>query len=190
MRVLICLLAFSLTACAVGRKDGSPQILTTPEANREDLQGAISSPLRDVNVLRTKIPPVLLQAASDPYAVPPPGCPSLQARVAELNDALGQDLDYVAPDPTMQEQGRRGALGFLSGAASDLIPFRSWVRRLSGAEQHDGVVREAITAGAVRRAYLKGLGEANGCSPPATPQHLPQPAPPIQDMDRPLYPIR
>lgn len=190
MRVLICLLALPLAACAVGRKDGSPQILTTPEANREDLQGAMSSPLRDVNVLRTKIPSVLLQATSDPYGVPPSGCPALQARVAELNDALGQDLDYVTPDPTMQQQGRNGALGFLSGAASDLIPFRSWVRRLTGAEQHDAVVRQAITAGAVRRAYLKGLGEANGCPPPATPQHLANPAAPIQDVDRPLYPVR
>lgn len=190
MRVLICLLALPLAACAVGRKDGSPQILTTSEANREDLQGAMSAPLRDVNVLRTKIPPVLLQAASDPYAVPPAGCSALQARVAELDDALGHDLDYVAPDPTMQDQGRSSALGFLSGAASDLIPFRSWVRRLTGAEQHDSIVRQAITAGAVRRAYLKGLGEANGCPPPATPQHLSHPAPPVQQMDRPLYPVR
>nr|QQZ48666.1 hypothetical protein JKL49_14210 [Phenylobacterium glaciei] len=46
----------------------------------------------------------------------------------------------------------------MAGAASDLIPFRGWVRRLSGAQRHDSLVTAAINAGAVRRAYLKGLG--------------------------------
>lgn len=191
MRLAILCLALFLSACAVGRRDGSPQVLTTQEANRQDLGGAVSAPLRDVNVLRTKIPPVLLQASADPYALPPPGCPALRKQVEVLNDALGHDLDaHINDDPTLQEAGRNEALGFLSGAASDVIPFRSWVRWLSGAEQHDTVVRTAITAGAVRRAYLKGLGEAHGCEPPATPQHYARPQPPVQEMGKPLYPVR
>jgi hypothetical protein len=36
-----------------------------------------------------------------------------------------------------------------------------------------------MASGAIRRAYLKGLGEARGCDPPATPQHLAKPAAPI-----------
>ena len=47
------------------------------------------------------------------------------------------------------------------------IPFRGVVRKLSGAESHDRLVQSAIIAGNVRRAYLKGLGEARGCMPPA-----------------------
>jgi hypothetical protein len=57
-----------------------------------------------------------------------------------------------------------------------MIPLRGWVRKLTGAERHDRLVQSAITSGNVRRAYLKGLGEARGCNPPATPQHRP-PAP-------------
>jgi hypothetical protein len=56
--------------------------------------------------------------------------------------------------------------------ASSAIPYRGCVRRLSGAERHDRLVQAAIEAGAVRRGYLKGLGEARGCDPPATPSHV------------------
>lgn len=41
-----------------------------------------------------------------------------------------------------------------------MIPLRSWVRRLSSAQQYDKLVAEAIEAGGVRRGYLKGVGEA------------------------------
>jgi hypothetical protein len=71
----------------------------------------------------------------------------------------------------MMDRGRETALGAAADFASDAIPFRGWVRKLSGAEKHERLVRDAITAGAVRRAYLKGLGEAKGCMPPATPSH-------------------
>ncbi len=50
------------------------------------------------------------------------------------------------------------------------------MRKLSGAEKHDSLVQHAMASGAIRRAYLKGLGEARGCDPPATPQHLAKPA--------------
>jgi hypothetical protein len=63
------------------------------------------------------------------------------------------------------------ALSALAGAASDLIPMRGWVRKLTGAEKHDRLVQSAAAAGAIRRGYLKGLGEARGCDPPATPDH-------------------
>ena len=51
-----------LCACTTTRADGSGRIQTSAEANRESLQGALAAPLRDVNVLRTKIPEVLLEA--------------------------------------------------------------------------------------------------------------------------------
>jgi hypothetical protein len=53
--------------------------------------------------------------------------------------------------------------------AEGLIPFRGWVRKLSGAERHSRLVAEAVAAGMTRRAYLKGLGQAQGCLPPAAP---------------------
>jgi hypothetical protein len=41
----------------------------------------------------------------------------------------------------------------------------------------------------VRRAYLKGLGEARGCTPPATPQHLAETPEAKSQWPEPNYPI-
>ncbi len=43
------------------------------------------------------------------------------------------------------------------------------MRKLSGAERRDKRVAEAITAGKLRRAYLKGAGMQKNCAPPAAP---------------------
>jgi len=176
------LASLSVAGCTTTRADGSPQIQTTSEANQENVQGAASAPLRDLNVLRTKIPGVLLEAMADPYERPAPlprraskqaQCDQLAALIKPLDDALGADLDVPSRDEDdLLQKGRSTALGAAASLASDAIPFRGWVRKLSGAEQHDKLVIAAITAGGVRRAYLKGLGEARGCEPPATPSHM------------------
>ena len=179
----------SLGGCMTTPKDGSPRVQTTSDANREDIQGAVAAPLRDVNVLRTKIPEVLLEALADPYARPKRlNCQILTDMVQPLDDALGPDLDHPpGPGDSLGEQGRDGALGFVAGAASDVIPFRSWVRKLTGAERHDKLVQQSIMAGAVRRGYLKGLGESRGCHPPATPMHKAEPPPVVSQKIKPRY---
>lgn len=163
----------------------SEKIQTTSDANRDGLAGAMSAPLRDVNLVRTKIPPILIQAMGDPYARPPRvTCGNLIALVGPLDAALGEDLDQHPPEENedLMDRGRKvaggAALGAVASAAQDMIPMRGWVRKLTGAERHDRLVQSAITSGNVRRAYLKGLGESRGCNPPATPQHkLPAPIP-------------
>lgn len=173
----------------------SEPVKTADEVKRESLQGAATAPLRDLNVLRTKIPRVLLEAMADPYERPPRGarCPQLIELVRPLDDALGPDLDRIAvQDQDMMERSRETALGAAADLASDAIPFRGWVRKLTGAERHDRLVRDAIFAGGVRRAYLKGLGEAKGCNPPATPSHEKAGTPPPNPDKRfsPKYPTR
>jgi hypothetical protein len=204
MRKLLLVLAVLpvATACASTRAPPEPiiddKIQTTQDANRDGLGGAVSAPLRDVNLVRTKIPPVLLEAMKDPYARPPRvNCAVLIAQVTPLDAALGEDLDAYPPeeDEDLMDRGRRAAgraaLGAVASAAQDLVPFRGWVRKLSGAERHDRLVQTAITSGQVRRAYLKGLGESRGCNPPATPQHQVAKAPEIPLKDRkPRYPTR
>lgn len=188
----ILLSADLLSACVTAPENGSPKVQTTAEADREGVKGVAESPLRDLNVLRTKIPEVLLQAMADPYERPAGGrCIDLVARLNPLNDALGDDLDITAKDAEdgMMAKGKTTVLTLASGAASDVIPFRGWIRKLSGAEQHDKYVQAAITAGAVRRAYLKGMGEAKGCGPPATPSHELAGAPVIDQAMKPKYPI-
>ena len=191
--LLIVPLLALLAACTTAPADGSPEIQTRSAANRESVQGAVVSPLRDVNVLRTKIPQVLLDAMADPYALPEPAnCARITGMILPLNGALGADLDEPAQDEDdLMVRGRGVALGAVAGAASGLIPFRGWVRKLSGAERHDSLVAAAINAGAVRRAYLKGLGESRGCKPPARPSRdLVERQEPMPETLKPRYPIR
>jgi hypothetical protein len=184
--------ALGLCGCVTAPDNGSPKVQTTAEADRSGIKGVAESPLRDLNVLRTKIPEVLLQAMADPYERPASGrCMELAERLRPLNDALGEDLDVTSKDePGMMAKGKTTALTLASGAASDVIPFRGWIRKLSGAERHDHYVQAAITAGAVRRAYLKGLGEAKGCDPPATPSHQLAGTPVMDQALKPKFPIR
>jgi hypothetical protein len=91
---------------------------------------------------------------------------------------------------TTAEANRESLSGAAAGMAAETIPFRGWVRKLTGAEQHDRLVQAAIAAGAVRRGYLKGLGEARGCDPPATPSHVLAGTPPPTQKLKPKYPTR
>jgi hypothetical protein len=195
MRPVLPLLPLVLTACVSTARDKDGTILTPAEANRAGLGSAVAAPLRDVNLLRTKIPLTLLEAFAEPYARPKDlGCAGLASEIRALNEALGPDFDTdesrARAKAISKEGAQRAALGMVAGTAQDLIPFRGWVRKLTGAEQHDKLVSQSITAGQVRRSYLKGLGEARGCNPPATPIHLPvTPEPPSQNTG-PLYPTK
>ena len=174
-------LAFAATsgfayAAPAPPEDSAPseRVRTSDQVKRQSVEGAVTTPLRDLNVMKTKIPPILLKTLEDPYARPPRGwkCSTLATLIRPLDAALGPDLDQVAPgDENLLERGKSTALGAAADFASDAIPFRGWVRKLTGAESHDKLVLSAIVAGDVRRAYLKGLGEARGCAQPASPTH-------------------
>ncbi|MFC3069736.1 hypothetical protein [Phenylobacterium soli] len=169
------LAALLLAGCMTTSATNPDRVQTTGQAERENLKGAMGAPLRDLNVLRTKIPPVLLEAMADPYYRPPGAlsCGDVVSMMEPLNNALGADLDTPSKDEDdLVDKGRGTVLGAVAGATSGVIPFRGWVRKLTGAEKHDSYVQAAITAGAVRRGYLKGLGESRGCPPPATPSHV------------------
>ena len=44
------------------------------------------------------------------------------------------------------------------------MPFRGWLRKLSGAERQERRVAAAVEAGEARRAYLRGWLAAQSCS--------------------------
>lgn len=163
MRVLVIpALLVGLSGCAMQRTVGQPQ----------DFKQAAAAPLYDVNVLRTKIPESLVIAEARPYVLPSPlTCAVIAKEVAALDEDLGPDLDTPETEnnPSMLARSQGAAVNLVRGGAQSLVPFRGWVRRLSGAERTDRIVNEAITAGGVRRAYLKGLGQTQNCPPPASP---------------------
>ncbi len=140
------------------------------------IQQAATTPLSDLNLVQDKIPSVLEAAVKAPYSLPPHRtCSEITSEVAALDAALGADLDTppTIADPGLLERG--GAVedatnGAIRSAGESVIPFRGWVRKLDGAERHSKDVAAAIAAGAVRRAYLKGVGQTLGCAAPAAPR--------------------
>ena len=137
---------------------------------------AATQPLVDLNVRRDQIPTVLLQAQANPYDRRNLSqCTTIGAEVARLDEALGPDRDEPpAPDsPTLNERAQdaiaEAMLDAIRDAATDFIPYRSWVRALTGAQARSKTVQDAVEAGRLRRAFLKGLGMRANCSPPASP---------------------
>jgi hypothetical protein len=122
------------------------------------------------------IPAVLLEAQRAPYAEPADGtCAGIEAQVIALDAVLGADLD-TPQTPINRSLIDRGATAAtqaatqqVRGAAESVVPFRGWVRYLSGAERYSREVVAAIAAGTARRSYLKGMGYVRGCRPPAAP---------------------
>jgi len=142
-----------LAACASG--DGSSKLST-----------AATTPLSDLNLVNAPIPEVLAAAQKAPYAVPADsGCPALAAAVRSLDEVLGPDLDAPATEanPSLIERGGDAAASALQSAAAGVVPFRGWVRKLSGAERYSKQVAAAIAAGTVRRGFLKGIARAKQC---------------------------
>ncbi|MCA3250822.1 MAG: hypothetical protein ACK5UM_10220 [Pseudomonadota bacterium] len=149
---------------------------TTPTATRDPVTEAVATPLTDLNIVRAEIPPALRTAQRAPYALPADrSCAALAAEIGALDAVLGADLDSPAvdADPGLVERGSTAvgdaAVGTLRGAAEGVVPLRRWVRALTGAERYAREVSAAIAAGTIRRAFLKGLGQAAGCTAPAAP---------------------
>lgn len=145
--------------------------------DNNDWGDAVTAPLEDLNLKRTRIPQVLLDAMSRPYDLAGMDkCDAISAEVRKLDAILGPDLDEPPPpeeDESMRDKGGRmankAAVGAVRGATRSIIPFRGLVRQMTGAEKHQKLVDEAIEAGKVRRAYLKGIGMNKNCAPPAAP---------------------
>lgn len=138
------------------------------------LGNALSAPLEDLNIKRTPIPPALIRAQANPYAIGGMDrCETIAAEVGSLNDALGPDADIPPPDLTRSQsnadKGAKTTLAIVHGAAESAMPFHSWVRQLTGAERHRREVQEAIRAGEQRRGFLKARGMSLNCAPPAAP---------------------
>jgi len=158
--------------------------LLTPEQQGRDgvVKGVVEQPFRDFGLVRSKIPSVLIEAIADPYARPAPAtCDGIAAQMIRLDTALGPDLDQPVstehPGVLTRGEGaaKTAALDAMRSEAQSYIPFDGFIRVLSGADRHDHLVMAAIQAGAIRRGYLKGLGEMRACTPPDVPRHLAHP---------------
>lgn len=132
---------------------------------------AVATPLNDLNLVNAPIPEVLVKAQHGPYVLPPDQeCQTLAREIKALDEVLGPDLDAPTGESSRgllergAEAGSGAAVGAIQRTAEGVIPFRGWIRKLSGAERYSKRVAAAITAGGVRRAFLKGVRATKNCT--------------------------
>ncbi len=143
---------------------------------RPNLRDAVTAPLDDLNLKHVDIPDVLKRAVASPYDMTGmTRCEPIAAEVGRLDAALGPDLDEPRPPDTrtrgqkLKQAAGDAVVGAVEDETRGVLPFRDWVRKLSGAERRDKRVAAAINAGKIRRGYLKGAGMRMNCAPPAAP---------------------
>ena len=162
-----------LAGCATGPSRSTVSNNGDAISTRGQMQGAagdaVSQPLRDVGLMKKKIPYALSRIA-DPYAEPTgPGCAWLSYELTQLSAALGSEVSVmpVADRSTTSERGSRMAIeaarDMIRSSGSRILPGRSIIRRLSGASSSDELYKAAKERGMVRRGYLKGLSDAKNC---------------------------
>lgn len=134
---------------------------------------AASTPLHDLNLIHAEIPVILQAAQKNPYGLgADASCSSLSSEIGELDTVLGADLDAptTPKNPSIIERGtdefKNAAVGAVQRSGESVIPFRAWVRKLTGAERYSKKVAAAIVAGTVRRAFLKGVRFSKSCEVP------------------------
>ncbi|MFZ6846344.1 hypothetical protein [Undibacterium sp. RuTC16W] len=170
------------TACASTRQGGDQHAKAVAtdvrpgESRTQQVGSALTAPLSDFNLIQTTIPPVLMDAQNNPYRVSTDDtCASIEMQVVALDAVLGSDLDKHAEgnDPSAMDKGvsaaENASISALRRTTEGVIPFRGWVRKLTGAERHSEKVLASIAAGTIRRGFLKGVGYAKGCQYPAAP---------------------
>lgn len=142
---------------------------------------ALTSPLSDLNLTRTEIPSILQQAYKEPYALPiDSSCSWLTSEIVLLDQVLGPDVDVVIKDEDGNIVGKgadelaQAAVGAMRSLTEGVIPFRSWVRKLTGAEKNAKEAAAAGIAGIVRRSYLKGIMKSKTCDVEKTPSTISQ----------------
>lgn len=139
---------------------------------------AATAPLSDLGIRKAEIPAVLEKAQDNPYKMPAGlSCVAIAHELRELDTALGPDYDAQAAAAKQEESlmdkasdlAEDQAVGAVQRTAEGLLPFRSWIRKLSGAERYSKHLAACIKAGAVRRAFLKGLAVSQHCTLPDIP---------------------
>ncbi len=164
IRALSCAAALALliAAPALARDKKPPRPVTDDHVSAGDVA---ATPIDDLNLRDKAIPEVLQRAALAPYARDGlDDCDAIATAVGELDAVLGDDSDIAGVKVRKADDGRlaQSALGLL-------IPLRPLIREASGASGARRRMADAIITGAMRRAYLKGIGEERGCPYPARP---------------------
>lgn len=155
-----------VVACSTGRTADT----------RRGVTGAATIPFRDVGLMRPEIP-LVLRNLQYPYSTATlTNCAAVTHEISQLDGALGPES--YQPGPNRNIWDRSGdfvedqAIQAAADTAEDLIPFRSWVRRISGASRAERDALRAVANGQQRRTFLRGYGASLAC-----PSIIPPPPP-------------
>lgn len=160
--LLGCAAALVLLAPAARADEEKERPVTDQTVTATDVA---KTPLSDLNLSKDPVPEILITAEQDPYTLAGlKKCNQFVAAVQPLDAVLGPDYDIATPE---QRRLTAGTVG--QAVVGSLIPFRGVIREVSGASKHEAEFRQAILAGMMRRAYLKGVGLKLGCAYPARP---------------------
>ena len=158
---------FAIVALAVAAAPVAAQTAVDPDNVRAT--DVMLSPLADVNIRKMAIPPTLVAALANPYDLKGiRSCAGYTTAILDLDEVLGDDID-VAYGKTNEEKIGNGAGQIAKSLIGSFIPFRGVIREVSGANAQQRAWDRALYAGAVRRAFLKGMGQSKGCAYPARP---------------------
>jgi len=164
--IVVCV---AVAACSTGRTADT----------RRGVTDAAYIPLRDVNLIRPEIP-LLLRNLQYPYStVTLADCNAVIRELGNLDAVLGPES--YQPGPNRNIWDRSGdfvedeVIEAARDTAEDLIPFRSWVRRISGANRAEREALRAVANGQQRRTFVRGYGASLGC-----PSVIPPPPPSVQ----------
>jgi len=166
--VALATIAAALSSCATGRTADT----------RRGITDAAYTPLRDINMIRPEVP-LLLRNLEYPYSTATlTSCAAVLDEIHQFDSVLGPESYAAGPNRNiwdrsgdfMEEQTIQAA----QNTAQDIIPFRSWVRRLTGATAADREALRAFANGQQRRTFLRGYGASLGC-----PNIIPPPPPAV-----------
>ena len=161
------LLVATIAACSSGR---------TADTRRGAVEAA-QTPFRDLNLMRQEIP-MMLRNLQYPYntAALRRDAPLSTPKSATSIPSLARRASSQGPSRNIWDRSgdfaEEQTIDAIQGTAQDLIPFRSWVRRLTGASRAERDALRAFANGQQRRTFLRGYGAALGC-----PNAVPTPPP-------------
>lgn len=162
------ILAIAVASCGTGRTADT----------RRGVSDAAYVPFRDVGLIRPEIP-LLLRNLQYPYATATlTDCAAVTREIAALDGVLGPESYQPGPNRNIWDRSgdfvEEQTIQAAQDTAADLIPFRSWVRRISGANRAERDALRAVANGQQRRTFLRGYGASLGC-----PSMIPPPPPSV-----------
>jgi len=172
MKKILFIICTTIAVNASANNDPEIKPITEDEKKVEkQVVKAVTSPLADFNVGNNDIPNLLILAKENPYVLPEDKtCSNISNEIDNLDIMLGDDLDEIEKDDKtgLVKKGKdlagKAAVSTIKRTVQDAIPYRNWIRKLSGAEKHEEKLTSCIEAGKSRRSFLKGYAVGSGCN--------------------------